>query len=644
MHQIDRAISHLSDDQLGRRAFAKRMAEYINNYKDIESYSLGITGQWGSGKTSIINMLKESLDSKILVYNFTPWDISVRKQLIGDFFSGMSLLLDSEEGKKVIKAEELSKQLKLYSSLFKPLKYIPVLAPIIEAFGEILNITSETLNLYAEGKENDLLGIKRELNKLLEESGKKILIIIDDIDRLSDVEIKDIFHLVKSVGDLKNTFYILSYDKELVTNVLNKVQQDRGQEYAEKLINIEIKVPQIKKEDVDSLFKKEIFDLFPEINGNHYHYTTVNLLFDVILTESFSNLREVKRFINILSFSSTFAKKLNIIDFIIITYLREYRPDIYTKIKDINYKLEKENKLLVLLYRKKDIKFTGREFTNPDYRFQYFSLDIEEFPEELLGNKDLKTLLEILSTDKEKGKRYLKKILSSFTELEHKKLLLFFEVVLNSVGIAGNSDPIINQSDIYKQIIVFLQAIDNKSEIVRVLNDIELNENYNYSEFFRFLNDLKFNHSLEVEAVIKKHIKAVLSKREINKNLISSFDELNRFKKDLVKNFLNNCFKEDIKIFDYLECMKDEINHEQQRNIIYENGEPIGEDEPDITWDDIIFYEDIDSHYGYDSLVSLVNNINRELNDDEKHLKGLLLKKSSKGYPEDEKERGYNSY
>ena len=92
MHYTDKAIENISEDKLGRSSFSKRIAEFINNYKDIESFSLGLTGKWGTGKTSIINMIRENMSSEILVYNFNPWDISVREQLFGDFFSSMSLI------------------------------------------------------------------------------------------------------------------------------------------------------------------------------------------------------------------------------------------------------------------------------------------------------------------------------------------------------------------------------------------------------------------------------------------------------------------------------------------------------------------------------------------------------------------------
>ncbi len=630
MHYTDKAIENIRDDKLGRSSFSKRIAEFINNYKDIESFSLGLTGKWGTGKTSIINMIRENISSDILVYNFNPWDISVREQLFGDFFSGMSLILDSKEGNNIENAKEISQKLKLYANIFKPLKYIPMIAPIVEAVSEILNITSDNLKSYSESREKDLFSLKKELNESLKKINKKILIIIDDVDRLSDEEIKEIFHLIKSVGDLSNTIYLLSYDKDLVTNVMDKIQKNRGEEYTEKLINMEITVPQTKKVDVDLIFKKEILYIFPELsNEKKYHSDTVNDLFKHILKDKFYNLREVKRFMNTLSFSSYFAKKLNIIDFIIIQFLRENEPTIYDGIKSSDFKIDKSNDLLNFLYKRRDYKFIGREFTNSDYKYQYFSLDIEELPE-VLRCSNVSQLESLILSDVLKGKEYIRKILSSSVEISSKDLIRYFEVVLKTLYITDNSDFIIKQGDIYSQINIFVEGIDNKDDLKRVLNSIELNEKYNYREFFKFLNNLQLNHSLDIEEIMKKHIKGILSKKEINHNLVNSFYELNRFKNDLVKKFLNDCFKDENKIFDFIRCSQDEINHQLDTYPIVENGEIVGESEPEISFDCVVFYEDIARYFNYDKLVTLVNLIKRDLTDDEKKLKELLLQKLSR--------------
>lgn len=90
--KVDKAITSKNEDLFGRKKIAMVLARTIKYYKDKDSVSIGIIGDWGSGKTSFINMVLESLsiNKKIVIINFNPWNISTRKQLISDFFTILS--------------------------------------------------------------------------------------------------------------------------------------------------------------------------------------------------------------------------------------------------------------------------------------------------------------------------------------------------------------------------------------------------------------------------------------------------------------------------------------------------------------------------------------------------------------------------
>lgn len=76
--------------------------------------------------------------------------------------------------------------------------------------------------------------IKNKINTALSNIDTKIIIVIDDLDRLADTDIREIFQLVRSIADFKNTMYILAYDNEIVTKALDKIQKDKGERYIEK--------------------------------------------------------------------------------------------------------------------------------------------------------------------------------------------------------------------------------------------------------------------------------------------------------------------------------------------------------------------------------------------------------------------------
>src|SRR6185312_13136209 len=107
------------------------------------------------------------------------------------------------------------------------------------------NIFKEREEVYAWESGRDLTLVKAELNELLRKQKHKIIIIIDNISRLYDYEIKQIFQIVKSMGDYSNTAYLLAFDKENVVKAINKIDGHGGEEYIEKIVQLPFDIPPI---------------------------------------------------------------------------------------------------------------------------------------------------------------------------------------------------------------------------------------------------------------------------------------------------------------------------------------------------------------------------------------------------------------
>jgi len=90
----DQPIKSCKEDILGRKSFAQSLGDAILNYKEKESIVVGLFGEWGSGKTSLINMALEHIndvsrgktsDDKPIIIKFNPWNYSDQNQLIIQF-------------------------------------------------------------------------------------------------------------------------------------------------------------------------------------------------------------------------------------------------------------------------------------------------------------------------------------------------------------------------------------------------------------------------------------------------------------------------------------------------------------------------------------------------------------------------------
>src|SRR5262245_7889960 len=105
---------------------------------------------------------------------------------------------------------------------------------------------------------------KHELADALREAKKRIIVIIDDLDRLLPSEMRAMFSLVKSLGDLPNVFYVLTFDKNVVANALQTGLEPIGAAFLEKIIQVPLRLPPPWEPEIRKLF----FDRLNSIIGD----------------------------------------------------------------------------------------------------------------------------------------------------------------------------------------------------------------------------------------------------------------------------------------------------------------------------------------------------------------------------------------
>ncbi|EAL9358785.1 NTPase, partial [Campylobacter coli] len=89
---IDKPIEKKEEDLFSRNSVAEQLNTIIKNYKEEDSITFGIISDWGSGRTSFVNMTLEDFkdDENFIIVKFNPWNISTRKKLISDFFTTLA--------------------------------------------------------------------------------------------------------------------------------------------------------------------------------------------------------------------------------------------------------------------------------------------------------------------------------------------------------------------------------------------------------------------------------------------------------------------------------------------------------------------------------------------------------------------------
>lgn len=252
MFSSDRPIDSACEDLLGRDVFAKRVATSIAQIRTKESIVIGLQGAWGSGKTSVINMIVEELqvsDPDILIIQFNPWNRIEDASLVTEYFQVLKENIDRlrKFNYRGERTKELSEALEDYSTTLKGGKK-RILARWI----------SRHFAYKSDRRSGSIEERKKKVSDILSSYEMKILVVIDDIDRLADAQIRSIFQLVTSIADFPSVNYLLSYDSGVVENALSTIQICNGSEYLEKVVQIPIRIPEISKNKVADLLSDEI--------------------------------------------------------------------------------------------------------------------------------------------------------------------------------------------------------------------------------------------------------------------------------------------------------------------------------------------------------------------------------------------------
>ncbi len=249
------AIITAKEDKLNRNNFKTAIAKSINNYSNNEMVAFGLNGAWGSGKSSIINLIKEEIDEdKYNILEFNPWYYSSRKQLLLDFFEQLSISVGCENTNSNTGAA-----LEKYGKLMKAASLVPALS-FLKIFGDISTEFGEFITKEESDSKENLHELKKTLMTEFKNMNKKILIIMDEIDRLEPNEIRELFQLVRALGDFDNIVYFLSYDFDVIKSAFadDKYTAKYTDKYIDKIINIQFDVPKSNKEDFNEYLKKEI--------------------------------------------------------------------------------------------------------------------------------------------------------------------------------------------------------------------------------------------------------------------------------------------------------------------------------------------------------------------------------------------------
>jgi predicted KAP-like P-loop ATPase len=318
-------IEKPEDDRLRRNDMAKHIAEEIRGLDTSEGYVVAIMGPWGSGKTSLVNLIKNHLDAdvpKVEVLDFNPWMFSGAEQLVHAFFAEMAAQLRLKRGP----FEKLADDFDTYGDLLSPLTAIPFLG----AWLDRVRGAGKALKKFKDDRKESVTAKRGVLAKKLGELEQPIVVVVDDIDRLNTTEIRDMFKLVRLTANFPNVVYLLAFDRRRVEDALGEQGVD-GRSFLEKIVQHPIDIPSIPEQvmyrQIAEGLDKALNSLSDDISLDTNRWYDI---FPEIVRPLVRNMRDVRRYTDaVRGTTRALLGRVELADLLALEAIRVFMPDTF---------------------------------------------------------------------------------------------------------------------------------------------------------------------------------------------------------------------------------------------------------------------------------------------------------------------------
>jgi hypothetical protein len=444
----DEPIENRDDDRLDYEPYVDSLTRILLRESFPKAFAIGLVGPWGNGKSSVLDLVKNELEfneidrRQNIFIHFLPYLNHNEDDIINEFFLLLSSQLSKFDGR--------------ISNLI--LKYSQKLTDLYQSKNLMDFVSKPPHNIYNQAAKE----LYEDINQSLVRIDKKIIVFIDDLDRLSGEEIIQVLKLIRNTANFHNTIFVVAMDKDYVLQRLKSSNQILNSAYLEKFFQLEIYLPEI---DVNIL--KESFLKSFENNANQSMTNFVddikialldkNNLFDYYI----KNLRDVKRYSNQIKFDYPFVQnEINLVDFINFTFLKTRFPSIVNQ-------LHKDKSNLLRYNHQKDI------------------FHIEDLPENTQANEGVSIPFDI---DRVLGRLHSTPRTIDTNDLEEFKKYKIFNNIIQDNKCFENSNKI-DCDDLYlllKTLYILFGKKDVKSS-----DSIQLSDNLNIL-FYRKIQTYNF--------------------------------------------------------------------------------------------------------------------------------------------------------
>ena len=290
----DKPVSTINEDLFNVEVYVNALCSFIRSCET--PMTISIQGDWGSGKTSMMNMMKSNLQGAVWPIWFNTWQFSQFDMGNTLVFSMMDVILKELDcGANVRK--------RIIDGLLGFGKRVVRNVSDYALGGEITSVISNSLEFpndadfaseISELKNTFVEAVKKKLEK---EHRDRVVIFVDDLDRLQPAKAVELLEVLKLFLDCDRCVFVLAVDYEVVTLGIrqkfgNDVSEEKGRSFFDKIIQLPFKMP-VSNYDIHKYVK----GMMERMNVSTEE-KEVTLFFNLIQNSIGFNPRSMKRLFN----------------------------------------------------------------------------------------------------------------------------------------------------------------------------------------------------------------------------------------------------------------------------------------------------------------------------------------------------------
>ena len=321
----DLPIDSYEDDEFQLEGLVKRIVRYILQTDVSEhSFSMGVVGGWGEGKSSLMNLIRKELNGKegYLIMDFRPRSSKDINHIQEDFLESLRRVLAPH-----------------HSGMRRT----------IAQYADTINVANGTpelikwlLSLVRIGATKDVSVTRQELQDAIKDTGQSIVVFVDDLDRLTGKEILEVLKVIDRNGAFAGVYFLTAYDKNYVNAALSKELGAAGAgNYSDKYFSVEVRLPAHPSFRLLELLQELLNEA---VEKNVIHNVSKDAVKETLqknqdqILDRLKTIRDVKRFVNQLIYS--FAGVQNDVvfgDYLLLELIKFCHPDEYTALHHYQY-------------------------------------------------------------------------------------------------------------------------------------------------------------------------------------------------------------------------------------------------------------------------------------------------------------------